>query len=80
LLIGRSALDNKKQERHIVVMTMSGKECVKLLKRHGWDIDHIEGSHYILKKGRTRVSVPVHGNADMKPGTLNSILKEAGLK
>jgi predicted RNA binding protein YcfA (HicA-like mRNA interferase family) len=59
---------------------MSGKECVKLLKKHGWALDHIEGSHHIMKKSDIRISVPVHGNVDLKPGTLHSILKKAGIK
>jgi predicted RNA binding protein YcfA (HicA-like mRNA interferase family) len=58
-------------------MPMSGKECVKLLKKHGWILDYIEGSHHIMKKGAIRISV--HGNADLKPGTAHSILKKAGI-
>jgi predicted RNA binding protein YcfA (HicA-like mRNA interferase family) len=51
-------------------MTMGGKECIKLLKKHGWIVDRIQGSHHIM----------FNGNADLKPGTLNAILKKAGLK
>lgn len=36
------------------------------------------GSHYILKKERLRVTVPYH-NKDLKPGTLKSIIEQAGL-
>jgi predicted RNA binding protein YcfA (HicA-like mRNA interferase family) len=59
---------------------MTGKEVIKLLKKHGWTLDHIQGSHHIMLKGAAKISVPVHGNADMKPGTLHSILKEAGIE
>jgi predicted RNA binding protein YcfA (HicA-like mRNA interferase family) len=61
-------------------MTMTGKEVIKLLKRHGWALDHIQGSHHIMLKGGKKIPVPVHGNADLRPGTLHSILKEAGLE
>lgn len=61
-------------------MTMSGKELVKLLMRHGWKLDRIQGSHHIVAKGEKTITVPVHGNHDLKPGLLNAILKQAGLK
>jgi predicted RNA binding protein YcfA (HicA-like mRNA interferase family) len=61
-------------------MTMSGKECVKLLKKHGWVLTRIRGSHHIMLKGETIIPVPVHGNTDLPVGTLNSVLREAGLK
>jgi len=31
---------------------MTGKEMVKLLKEHGWEVDRISGSHHIMIKGR----------------------------
>lgn len=43
-------------------------------------IDRIHGSHYIMVKGSQTITVPVHGNQDLKPGLLNAILKQAGLK
>lgn len=61
-------------------MPMSGKEVVRLLMSHGWQLDRISGSHYIMVKDNQTVVVPVHGNQDMKPGLLNAILKQAGLK
>jgi predicted RNA binding protein YcfA (HicA-like mRNA interferase family) len=41
-------------------------------------VHHTTGSHYFLKKDRFRVSVPYH-NKDLKPGTLASIITQAGL-
>lgn len=61
-------------------MTMSGKEVVALLKDHGWAVERINGSHFIMVKGNQTIVVPVHGNQDMKPGLLSAILKQAGLK
>jgi len=59
---------------------MNGKDCVKLLKKHGWIVDRIQGSHHIMLKNGISIPIPVHGSADLAPGTLHSILKKAGLK
>jgi len=59
---------------------MTGKEIVKLLIKNGWEIDRVKGSHHIMKKKDKTITVPVHGKKDIPIGTLNDILKEAGLK
>lgn len=59
---------------------VTGKEMVALLKREGWALDRVSGSHHKLVKGGQHVSVPVHGNRELKPGTQHQILKEAGLR
>lgn len=53
------------------------KKVLAALKRAGFEIDHVTGSHYILIKNRMRVSVPYH--AKVKTGTLRSILEQAGI-
>nr|DAU15060.1 MAG TPA: hypothetical protein [Caudoviricetes sp.] len=59
---------------------MTSKELLKMLKKDGWYVKKVTGSHYQLihstKKGK--VTVPVHGG-DVPQGTLKSILKQAGL-
>ncbi len=59
---------------------MTGKELIKLLQQQGWILDRIQGSHHILIRGDKTLSVPVHGNSDLKKGTLHAIMKEGGLK
>jgi predicted RNA binding protein YcfA (HicA-like mRNA interferase family) len=59
---------------------MTGKEMVKLLREHGWEVDRISGSHHIMIKGRKTLSVPVHGKKDLKKGTQQALLKEGGIK
>jgi predicted RNA binding protein YcfA (HicA-like mRNA interferase family) len=59
---------------------MNGKELLKKLKKSGWELDRISGSHHIMKKDDKTLSVPVHGSRDIPKGTLNKLLKEAGLK
>jgi predicted RNA binding protein YcfA (HicA-like mRNA interferase family) len=59
---------------------MSGKDLVKKLKKDGWIEDRINSSHNIMIKDGITLSVPVHGNEDLKTGILNSLLIKAGYK
>jgi predicted RNA binding protein YcfA (HicA-like mRNA interferase family) len=57
-------------------------EILKLLSDDGWYIVTMRGSHRQLKHPNRLGRVTVHGKPsdDIAPGTLNSILKQAGLK
>ncbi|UUX92193.1 type II toxin-antitoxin system HicA family toxin [Methanoplanus endosymbiosus] len=59
----------------------SGDKHIQTLKKAGWKINHIEGSHYILiKEGNSsHLSVPVHTGKTMGPGLLKRIIKMAGM-
>lgn len=59
---------------------MTGKEFIKLLKKHGWELDRINGSHHIMIKGKLTLSVPVHSSKDLPSGLLNRLMKDGGLK
>lgn len=63
-------------------MTKKVKEVIVLLEKNGWTFVRIRGDHRIYyKEGAKRpIVVPGNLNDDLKGGTLNSILKEAGLK
>ncbi len=60
---------------------MTAKEIIKRLRQDGWIECDTRGSHiqfkHPVKKGK--VTVPSH-SGDLPKGTLNSILKQAGLK
>ncbi len=58
---------------------MKVRELLKLLKKDGWVENSQKGSHLQLEHAIKKVTVPVHGG-DIPKGTLNSILKQAGLK
>ena len=60
---------------------MKAREVIQLLESHGWRQVRQKGSHrqYRHPDKPELVTVPDHPG-DMKPGTLNSILKKAGLK
>jgi len=59
---------------------MNGKEILAKLKEHGFSVLRVSGSHHILSDGKAKVTVPVHGTADVKIGTLKSIEKQSGVK
>ncbi|MBF8303379.1 MAG: hypothetical protein HW396_1660 [Candidatus Dadabacteria bacterium] len=61
--------------------SLKPKEVLRALQRAGFYIHHQTGSHIILKHPShpsKRVVLPYH-NKDLKRGTLQSILKQAGL-
>ena len=59
---------------------MAGKQVAKQLREAGWGLDRIHGSHHIFVKDRRICPVPVHGNANLPPGTLASIRRMTGLR
>jgi predicted RNA binding protein YcfA (HicA-like mRNA interferase family) len=61
---------------------LSGRRTMQALMRAGFIIDRVAGSHHVLTypNDPTRtVTVPVHSGRDLKPGTLRSIIRQAGL-
>lgn len=59
---------------------MKSTELHKLLKRNGWVAVRQSGSHVIYEKGDKTIVVPFHGSKEIATGTVNKILKAAGLK
>jgi len=59
---------------------MKPRELVQLLESNGFIFIRQSGSHAIYKKADSKiVVVPIHSR-DIPTGTLNGILKDAGLK
>ena len=54
----------------------TGLEMVDFLVRRGFQVLRVRGSHHFLASEQHRTSVPVHGNRDLKIGTLRSILRD----
>jgi len=61
--------------------SISGKIFCKLLHLHGWQLQRIHGSHHIYTHPEKVgiLTVPVHGNQDLRIGTLSKLLKDASL-
>ena len=62
--------------------TISGKQRCKLLEAKGWQLARVTGSHHIfVTSGQNiRISVPVHGNQDLKIGLQRAIMRLAGIR
>lgn len=61
---------------------MKIRDIIRLIERDGWFLVVTEGSHRQFKHQtkRGRVTIAGHLGDDLAPGTLSSILKQAGLK
>jgi predicted RNA binding protein YcfA (HicA-like mRNA interferase family) len=61
---------------------MKVHEVLKFLEADGWRLVRQKGSHRQLQHASKPGTVTVAGkpSVDVPPGTLNSILKQAGLK
>ncbi|KAF5419454.1 MAG: putative RNA binding protein YcfA, dsRBD-like fold, HicA-like mRNA interferase family [Candidatus Methanocomedens sp.] len=59
----------------------SGDRHVSAFKAAGWQVNHIEGSHYILIKNDSEIhlSIPVHKNTTLGVGLLKKLINKAGL-
>lgn len=63
-------------------VSMKVRDVLKLLREDGWRLVVTRGSHRQLKHSTKsgRVTVAGKPSDELPPGTLNSILKQAGLK
>lgn len=60
---------------------MMTRDIIKLLTSDGWELKATRGSHmqFVHPTKPGKVTLPNH-KGDVPPGTLNSIMKQAGLK
>jgi len=60
---------------------VDSRKLIKLLKQDGWEHVRTTGDHWHFKHPvRPGLVTVTHPKKDIPPGTLNSILKQAGLK
>jgi predicted RNA binding protein YcfA (HicA-like mRNA interferase family) len=61
---------------------MKVREAIRLIEDDGWSLVRTKGSHRQYKHPTKPGRVTIAGGMsdDLAPGTLNSILKQAGLK
>ena len=59
---------------------VTGKELVAALRKAGFEVMRVKGSHHFLRHadGRTTV-VPVHAGENIGPGLLSKILRDTDL-
>ena len=61
---------------------VNGKRVIQALTKAGFTVNRIVGSHHVMTypgDQKRTVTVPLHGARDLKPGTLRSIIRQAGL-
>ena len=60
---------------------ITGSDLMAALKRDGWRVARIRGSHFMLEHPTRagRPVVPVHSGQILAPGLLKDILSDAGM-
>lgn len=60
---------------------VSGRRFCQVLEKHGWVLRRVRGSHHIYAKAGTAaiITVPMHGNRDLKAGTQRTMMRQADL-
>ncbi len=58
---------------------ISGRECVKALKKIGFYLKRQEGSHMTLRRDNPFGQVVVPDHKELDRGTLRSIIRQSGL-
>jgi len=60
---------------------LSGREVCKILEAEEFSEVRRRGSHVVMQKrvGKTTTTVPVPDHAELKAGTLSSIIRQSGI-
>jgi len=60
---------------------VKAKDIIRIAIKSGFEFDRKSGSHavYYRRSDKHRIVVPVHAGKDIKPKTLNGIIKDMGL-
>jgi len=60
---------------------LSGKQVCNILLQHGFVEVHQWGSHMVMQKhlSNTTITVPVPDHAELRIGTLQSIIRQSGI-
>ena len=58
---------------------ISGKEAVKAFQKAGWQTRGQVGSHLVLTKAGIRTNLTIPQHPELAPGTLRSLIRNAGL-
>ena len=60
---------------------MTSKDLMRVLKKDGWYLDRVKGSHHQFKHPvKTGVVTLPHTKKDLPLKTINSVLTQAGLE
>lgn len=59
---------------------MKSNQLHRIIKRHGWKLVRVHGSHYIYEKDGRTYPVPYHGTKEIGKGLEKKIVKDLGLQ
>ena len=59
---------------------ISGKQALKAFTRAGWHLDRIHGSHAIMRKEGSPVTLSVPLHKELRKGLLRDLIKDAELE
>ncbi len=65
-----------------IILQVKVRDVIKMIEKKGWFIVRTKGSHRQFKHKTKKGLVTIAGkpSAELAPGTLNSVLRQAGLK
>ncbi|MDD2755913.1 MAG: type II toxin-antitoxin system HicA family toxin [Methanothrix sp.] len=58
---------------------ISGKEAIKAFSKVGWHVDRIAGSHAVMRKEGSAVTLSVPLHQELRKGLLRTLIKDAGI-
>lgn len=58
---------------------LSGQEVIKAFASLGWQVARQRGSHVIMIKKGSLVTLSIPDHKEVAPGTLRQLIKDAGL-
>ncbi len=61
------------------VPVVSGREAVRAFQKLGWEFARQRGSHIVLVKSGSIVSLSVPDHREVAKGTLRALIRDAGL-
>jgi predicted RNA binding protein YcfA (HicA-like mRNA interferase family) len=61
------------------VPIISGRDAIKAFSKAGWSAVRQTGSHVIMMKPDSIVTLSIPMHSEVKRGTLRSLIKDAGL-
>ena len=59
---------------------VTGKEMLDFLRRQGFSVVRVRGSHYVVNRGTVYTTVPVHAGRTLKIGTMRKILRDIDME
>lgn len=58
---------------------ISGEKAIKAFSKAGWYPHRQVGSHVVLRKEGSRVTLSIPKHKELKPGLLRKLIRDAGL-